>query len=286
MTGLTQPQPVPRPPRPKRKAGTVTDELVQLRALKLEAEWLAQVDKWLAQVDTVTDELVELRVETTHTVTSATIAAVTKAAEASPAAVALRAALGYVMEAARATPSGAPLRQGNFPSDKIEQAAQNIEAAFYRIIDERMASRGAPEEIRFVAPDTHAAGYEAAVAAGAQARTEIFKRGDMLNSQDVADKLGVSRETVNQRRRNRELLALRHEGRGFRYPAWQIEPGVRDAIADVLVELGDSADCWAAYLFFTQPNPLLSGATPLQALKARKSAQVLRAAAAQREELA
>lgn len=199
---------------------------------------------------------------------------------------ALRAALRNIVEAAQTAPSGARLRKGLPPSDKIDQAAQTIEAAFSQIIEERLTSRVAPEGVRFGALDNYVPGYEAAVAAGAQARTEIFKRGDMLNSQNLADKLGVSRETVNQRRRNRELLALQHESRGFRYPAWQIEPGVRDAMAAVLVELGESADCWSTYLFFTQQNPLLSGATPLQALKARKSAEVMLAATAMREELA
>lgn len=199
---------------------------------------------------------------------------------------ALRAALKHVMEAAQSPPAGAALRKRHSPSDRIDLAAKTIEAALSQVIDERLVSHAAPESGRFVAPDAYVPGYEAAVAAGAQARTDIFARGDSLNSQDLADRLGVSRETVNQRRRNGQLLALQHERRGFRYPAWQIEPGVRDAMNAVLAELGKGADCWSAYLFFTQPNPLLGGATPLQALKTRKSVQVLQAASAAREDLA
>ena len=199
---------------------------------------------------------------------------------------ALRAALKHVMEAAQSPPAGAALHKRHSPSERIDLAAKTIEAALSQVIDERVDSFAAPESGRFAAPRAYLPGYEAAVAAGAQARTDIFKRGDMLNSHDLAGKLGVSRETVNQRRRHGQLLALQHEGRGFRYPAWQIEPGVRDAMKAVLAELGKGADCWSAYLFFTQPNPLLGGATPLQALTTRKSAQVLQAASAAREELA
>lgn len=200
--------------------------------------------------------------------------------------VALRDALKNVMVAAQASANGARLRKGRAPYDEIERAAQTIEAAFTQIVDERLAARATPQELRFVVPENYVPGYEAAVEAGAQARTTIFKRTDMLSSQDIGDKLGLSRETVNQRRHARQLLALQHEARGFRYPAWQIEPGVRDAIADLLAELGENTDPWAAYLFFTQPSPLLGGKTPLKALKAGATADVLRAAAGMREELA
>ena len=191
----------------------------------------------------------------------------------------LRDALKNVVVAVQASANGAR-------DSEIEQAAQTIEAAFTQIVDERLAARAAPQEVRFVLPENYVPGYQAAVEAGAQARTTIFKRADMLSSQDIGDKLGVSRETVNQRRHARQLLALQHEARGFRYPAWQIEPGVRDAIAGVLAELGEDTDPWAAYLFFTQSNPLLGGNTPLEALKEGATANVLRAAAGMREELA
>ena len=170
----------------------------------------------------------------------------------------------------------------------IDQAAQTLEEAFCSIVDDRLASLAMPESASasFSAPEAYVPGYDAAVEAGAQARTDILKRADMLNSEEIAHRLGVTRETVNQRRRNGELLALQHEGRGFRYPSWQIEPGVREHLAELLAELGEGTNPWSAYLFFTQANPLLKGKSPLEALKAGKSSAALRAASAMREELA
>lgn len=194
----------------------------------------------------------------------------------------LRDALSQVMAAAQAVAGGARLRKAR--SDTIEQAAQSIEAAFSQLVDERLDARTTSAEVRFSAPEDFVPGYEAAVAAGAQARTEIIGRRDMLSSQALADRLGVSRETVNQRRLNRELIALQHEVRGFRYPAWQIEPPVRAAMAEVLAACGADLDPWASYLFFTQPEPLLRGKTPLQALRAGQRAAVLRVAVALHED--
>jgi hypothetical protein len=198
----------------------------------------------------------------------------------------LRAALEGVMLASQSAAGGVRRGKGQPASEKIGEAARSIEMAFGQIVDERFALHVPMQDSRFVAPENYVPGRDAALGAGAQARTAIFKRPDMLNSQDAAERLGVSRETVNQRRRNRQLLALQHEGRGFRYPAWQLDPGVRKVIADVLAEIGEKPDCWAAYLFFTQANPLLGGATPLQALELGKSAEVLRAASGMREEFA
>ncbi len=197
----------------------------------------------------------------------------------------LRDALSQVMAVTTAA-VGADAQFREAQSDTIEQAAQSIEAAFSQLVDERLDARTTSAEVRFNAPEDFVPGYEAAVAAGAQARTEIIGRRDMLSSQALADRLGVSRETVNQRRLNRGLIALQHEVRGFRYPAWQIEPGVRAAMADLLAACGEEIDPWATYLFFTQANPLLRGKTPLQALQAGQRAAVLRAAAALHEEFA
>jgi hypothetical protein len=186
---------------------------------------------------------------------------------------------------ARATFSGRSDKAHTVP-DKIDLAAKSFEDAITKVVDQRLVRWASPEEVRFSVPESYVPGYEAAVAAGAKARIDILKRTDMLSSKDVAVRLGVSQNTVNQRRRNRGLLALKNEVSGFKYPDWQIDPGVRETIADVLAELGEKIDSWATYLFFTQGNPLLCDLTPVEALKKGRTAEVLRAAASLREELA
>jgi hypothetical protein len=47
----------------------------------------------------------------------------------------------------------------------------------------------------------------------------------MLSSDAFAQRLGVSRETVNQKRKRFEVLGLDGKARGFRYPEWQLIHG-------------------------------------------------------------
>ena len=120
--------------------------------------------------------------------------------------------------------------------------------------------RGTPSPSYIAEP-----GYDAAVTRGAEARTRLFNQ--MLSSERVGKMLGVTRETVNTRRKDGLLLGLTNGGRSFRYPEWQWEERVAQSMPGLLRILKD-LDPWAQYLFFTQANPLLDGRSPLDCLRA------------------
>ena len=57
---------------------------------------------------------------------------------------------------------------------------------------------------------------------GAARVAEIMKSPDMLNARAFGPLIGASHETINQKRRAGEVLALEGATRGLRYPKWQI----------------------------------------------------------------
>jgi len=87
---------------------------------------------------------------------------------------------------------------------------------------------------------------------------------------------------VDKRRIEGKLLALDFgTKRGFRYPAWQSDL-VQDTDARASFErvLGSLAEegAWSRYRFFTQVAPALGGLSPIEALRAGRREEVLRAA--------
>ncbi|MDM0067055.1 antitoxin Xre/MbcA/ParS toxin-binding domain-containing protein [Variovorax sp. J31P207] len=128
-------------------------------------------------------------------------------------------------------------------------------------------------------------GYQAAVDAGAAARTRMFKGADMLSSDRIAEILGVTRETINTRRKGGELLGLTHGGRIVRYPSWQLEGPVASAMP-ALMDIFKDFDPWAMYLFLTRSNPNLDGVIPLDLLRAGDMQSVVDAASIYAAEMA
>jgi len=116
-----------------------------------------------------------------------------------------------------------------------------------------------------------------AVRAGERFRDRIWASDEMWSSDVAARELNLSRESLNQRRQNRKVLGLQASKRGVRYPRWQFEDAVHPYVADVLSAL-PHLDAWGHYLFFTQPEPLLAGSTPLDALRRHQFTEVLRVA--------
>src|ERR1700733_10466243 len=51
----------------------------------------------------------------------------------------------------------------------------------------------------------------------------LFDDPEMLNSDRMARRLGITRETVNTMRHDGRLLGLEGARRGVRYPAWQVD---------------------------------------------------------------
>lgn len=107
---------------------------------------------------------------------------------------------------------------------------------------------------------------------------EILSGGDMLSADDLAERLGISRVTVNARRQRHELLGLDGAKRGFRFPDWQVDDdgNAIEALPRLFELLGPSP--WGVYRFLTQRHDVLGGATAKDALQRGQTDRVLDAA--------
>lgn len=113
---------------------------------------------------------------------------------------------------------------------------------------------------------------------GARRVAEIMKSPDMLSARAFAPLIGASHETVNQKRKSGEILALDGATRGLRYPKWQVtdEGRLLPGLADLAREL--SGGPWTVYRFLLQGHPELEGKTGLEALKAGRRSEVVETA--------
>jgi hypothetical protein len=107
---------------------------------------------------------------------------------------------------------------------------------------------------------------------------QILDQDDMLTAEQFAERLGVSRMTVNARRQKHELLGLDGAKRGFRFPAWQVDDDGKAfaALPQLFDLLGENA--WTVYRFLTQRHAALEGIAAKDALRQGKTPQVLLAA--------
>jgi hypothetical protein len=108
----------------------------------------------------------------------------------------------------------------------------------------------------------------AARARGAVRVAEILKSPDMLSAREFGPLVGMSHETVNQKRKVGEILGLQGATRGFRFPGWQVMPeGLPlPGLKTLFKTLG--GDPWTVYRFLLQQHNELAGETALDALKA------------------
>ena len=121
-------------------------------------------------------------------------------------------------------------------------------------------------------PAANRSALELAFTRGDARKSEILQQPDMLNGEAIAERLGLSRATVNNRRLAGKLLALDFgTKRGVRYPAWQcelIEDREGRESFEALLQILAPVGVWTKYRFFLQSSPALSGETPIDALRA------------------
>lgn len=91
---------------------------------------------------------------------------------------------------------------------------------------------------------------------------------------------GVSRQTLSEKIRARELVAYRSGGDRWLLPKWQFRPqgGLLKGLPDVLkglCEIHPEPDELFPFTFFLQADPLLDGKTPLEALKTGEIEKVI-----------
>jgi hypothetical protein len=123
------------------------------------------------------------------------------------------------------------------------------------------------------------------VARSAGHKAELLEwAGGAFNVAQVAELLGITRQAVDKRRRERKLVAV-PRGSDFRYPAAQFADGeVVAGLRDVLAAIGLRGE-WGILEFLTAADNELGGATPLEWLKRHPDQlqPVLRLARAQGE---
>lgn len=120
---------------------------------------------------------------------------------------------------------------------------------------------------------------------GVEAQQNLLKAGKgVLSAEDTAQLLGISRQAVDKRRRQGQLLGLTQGRRGYAYPAWQFDKGRTIASLERVLEVLQSHDAWMQLAFFLNPNDRLGGASPVDALRAGDVARVISAAQAYGEQ--
>lgn len=88
---------------------------------------------------------------------------------------------------------------------------------------------------------------------------DILAGDDMLTGEQFGKRLNLTRQAIDTRRKNGQLIGLQGPSRGVRYPDWQIKPDghLTPGIEEVL-ELVDG-DAWAAYRSLVEDFPDASG---------------------------
>ena len=127
-------------------------------------------------------------------------------------------------------------------------------------------------EAKVVAEETGGDALGAALARararGASKVAAILSGADMLTARDFGPLIGASHETVNVKRRRRELLGLEGATRGVKYPSWQLtDAGLPlPGLPKLFEALGEQP--WTVYRFLRTAHAELGGDTALDALKA------------------
>jgi hypothetical protein len=112
----------------------------------------------------------------------------------------------------------------------------------------------------------------------------IEKLGGTLSVEQVSELIGISRQAVDKRRSQNQLIGLIQGKRGYAYPAFQFEDGkALDGLKDVLGALSGH-DPWMQSIFFANGNDRLNHRTPLDALRKGETEAVVRAAEAYGEQ--
>ncbi|HZP04600.1 MAG TPA: hypothetical protein VFB43_06840 [Terracidiphilus sp.] len=120
---------------------------------------------------------------------------------------------------------------------------------------------------------------------GIEHRKRIFEKlGGTLSAEQVSELIGISRQAVDKRRGQNQLIGLVQGRRGYAYPAFQFEDGKAiDGLKEVLDALSGH-DPWMQSIFFANENDRLNGSTPVDALRQGKTGAVVRAAEAYGEQ--
>lgn len=105
--------------------------------------------------------------------------------------------------------------------------------------------------------------------------------GGQLTVAQVAGRLHISTQGVNQRRKRNRLAAIDVGRKGYLYPAWQFKAqgGTLEGLEAVLAELErNGVRAWDVLAFFLNKSYVLNRKSPLDALRGGEVEAALRAA--------
>jgi hypothetical protein len=131
---------------------------------------------------------------------------------------------------------------------------------------------------KVVSNDDLSRALQAARTRGRALVAELLRGKDMLSTEEFGKLLRVTRDSVNEKRKRREVLALEGAGQGPRFPKLQIGKDRKPfrALPELFDRLG--GDPWAVYRFLVQHHPELNGLTGVEALQRSQMEQVIDAA--------
>jgi hypothetical protein len=110
-------------------------------------------------------------------------------------------------------------------------------------------------------------------------RAELEQSGQLISSQELAHRLGVTSQAVSKALKSRRLFALDGSGGGLLYPAFYADGKLsRRDLGAVTRALGD-IPASSKWQFFTNPKSSLGGITPLDALQSGQREAVMVSAA-------
>lgn len=114
----------------------------------------------------------------------------------------------------------------------------------------------------------------------ASRRFLLYAEGGVIAVEEVAERLGMTRQGVDRRRRAGRLIGLTMGRRGYAYPVWQFgDVGTLPGLEPVLTAL-DGVSPWSQVSWFISPNTRLDGESPLLLLRKDEIEPVVMAARA------
>lgn len=110
---------------------------------------------------------------------------------------------------------------------------------------------------------------------GLRAKQRLLEsEGGTVSGQEFANLINISRQAVDKRRKNGQLIGLQLGKKGYAYPVWQADlPG----LPKVLEALSDYEPL-TQFVFMLNRNSWLGGDTPLEALRRGFVVEVVTAA--------
>jgi biotin operon repressor len=109
----------------------------------------------------------------------------------------------------------------------------------------------------------------------------IEAEGGCANSEEIAETLGISRQAINKRRNQGQLIGLSRGKGKYIYPLWQFtDTGKTLSGLEAVLKQLQQLDPWTQVAFFLNSNVRLEDKTPLEMLRIGKIEPVINSAIA------